>query len=118
MPFTETCRMEERIRMLSDYDTGNWSVSDLCRRYEVCRDTFYEWRARRASGMADWFMDRSHAPLHCSHETGAAVKDAIVSLRRRFPHLGPSCWRCLSAGLPRRAGLRRRRSVIFSRRPG
>ena len=47
MPFTETCRMEERIRMLSDYDTGNWSVSDLCRRYEVCRDTFYEWRAGR-----------------------------------------------------------------------
>jgi hypothetical protein len=26
MPFIETCRMEERIRMLLDYDTGNWSV--------------------------------------------------------------------------------------------
>ena len=24
MPFKETCRMEERIRMLSEYDTGNW----------------------------------------------------------------------------------------------
>ena len=27
MPFLETCRMEERIRMLSDYETGNWNVS-------------------------------------------------------------------------------------------
>ena len=52
MPFKETCRMEERIRMLSDYDTGNWSVSDLCRRYDVCRDTFYEWRKRNESGDA------------------------------------------------------------------
>ena len=50
MPFTETCRMEERIRMLSDYETGNWSVTELCRRYGVCRDTFYEWRKRRDSG--------------------------------------------------------------------
>lgn len=89
MPFTETCRMEERVRMLSDYDTGNWSISELCRRYGVCRDTFYEWRKRRESGAASWFTDRSHAPLHCPHETEGALKEAIVSLRRRFPHLGP-----------------------------
>jgi putative transposase len=89
MPFTETCRMEERVRMLSDYDTWNWSVSELCRRYGVSRDTFYEWRKRRDSGAADWFMDRSHAPLRCPHKTAVASKDAIISLRRRFPHLGP-----------------------------
>jgi transposase-like protein len=89
MPFTETCRMEERVRMLSDYDTGNWSVSDLCRRYGVCRDTFYEWRRRRQGGEQDWFLDRSHAPSHCPHETNQALADAIISLRRRFPHLGP-----------------------------
>ena len=28
MPFKETGRVEERVRMLSDYETGNWSVSD------------------------------------------------------------------------------------------
>lgn len=89
MPFTETCRMEERVRMLSDYDTGNWSVSELCRRYGVSRDTFYEWRKRRDSGAADWFVDRSHAPLRCPHKTAVGLKDAIISLRRLFPHLGP-----------------------------
>jgi transposase InsO family protein len=89
MPFTETCPMEERIQMLTDYATGNWTVSELCRRYGVCRDTFYEWYNRRESGEESWFMDRSHAPLHCSHATAAELKDAIVSLRRRFPYLGP-----------------------------
>jgi putative transposase len=89
MPFLETCRMEERVRMLLDYDTGNWSISQLCWRYRVCRDTFYEWRARRASGVPEWFVDRSHAPLHCPHRSDQALGDAIVAARRRFPHLGP-----------------------------
>jgi putative transposase len=100
MPFTETCRMEERVRMLAEYDTGNWSVSELCRRYGVCRDTFYEWRRRREGGAADWFKDLSHAPQHCPHETDAALRDAIVGLRRRFPYLGP---RKLLAKLKREA---------------
>jgi putative transposase len=89
MPFKETCRMEERVRMLADYDTGNWSVSDLCRRYGVCRDTFYEWRQRRERGAADWFVARSHAPLHCPHATDPALADAVIALRRRLPHFGP-----------------------------
>ena len=89
MPFGETCRMEERIRMLLDHDSGNWSVSELCRRYGICRDTFYEWRERRASGAQDWFLDRSHAPSHCPHATADDLKQAIIKLRRRFPEFGP-----------------------------
>jgi hypothetical protein len=38
MPFVETCRMEERVSMLAEYDTGIFGVSDLCRRYGVSRD--------------------------------------------------------------------------------
>ena len=136
MPFKETCRVEERGRMLSDYETGNWSVSDLCRRYGVCRDTFYEWRKRRESGGPNWFVDRSHAPLHCPHETAGALADVIVSLRKRFPHLGPrkllailerqapeTCWPAASTigGILKQAGLitpiKRRRRAIDQKRP-
>jgi transposase InsO family protein len=93
MPFKETCRMEERVGMLAEYDSGHWSVSELCRRHGVSRETFYAWRARRASGRAsgdaNWFSDRSHATQSCPHRTGAAQEARIVALRRRFPHLGP-----------------------------
>jgi transposase-like protein len=73
-----------RVRMLSDFDSGVWSVSELCRRYGVCRDTFYAWRRRRESGEEGWFIDHSHAPLHRPHATAAELKEAIVLLRRRF----------------------------------
>jgi transposase InsO family protein len=130
MPFKETCRVEERVRMLSDYETGNWSVSDLCRRYGVCRDTFYEWRKRRESGGPNWFVDRSHAPLHCPHETAGTLADAIVSLRKRFPHLGPrkllailerqapeTCWPAASTIGGLITPIKRRRRAIDQKRP-
>ena len=101
MPFRETCRMEERVRMLLDYDTGHWSVSDLCRRYGVSRDVFYAWRARRESGAADWFCDRSHATHSCPHRTEEAVEAAVVAMRQQFPYMGP---RKLLAILQRRDG--------------
>ena len=89
MPFRETCAMEERILMLSEYDRGHWSVSELCRRHGISRETFHVWRARRASGEPDWFKDRSHATRACPHRTPSDKEEAIIAARRQFPHLGP-----------------------------
>lgn len=89
MAFRESCRMEERVKMLADYDSGLWSVSDLCRRYGVSRETFYIWRARRLEGGDAWFVDRSHSPKTIWLRTPASVVAEIVGLRRCFPHLGP-----------------------------
>jgi transposase InsO family protein len=81
--------MEQRVRMLADYDTGAFSVTELCARYEVSRDTFYLWAERRAGGDEDWFRDRSHAPLRCPHRTSPELEAAIVAMRRRFAFFGP-----------------------------
>ena len=62
MPFRETCRMEERIAMLRDYDTGAFTVSELVARYGVSRETFYVWKRRRESGEERWFEAISRAP--------------------------------------------------------
>jgi transposase InsO family protein len=100
MPFIETDRMEERIRMLSEHESGNWSVAELCRRHGICRDTFYEWRKRKQSGDPEWFKDRSHAPLQCWQTTEEAIAEKVIAARRRFAHLGP---RKLLAVLDRQA---------------
>lgn len=89
MAFRESCRMEERVRMLADYDSGLWSVSDLCRRYGVSRETFYVWKLRRSEAGENWFADRSHAPRTVALATPQDIVEEIVALRRRFPHLGP-----------------------------
>jgi transposase InsO family protein len=89
MPFRELGRVEQRVAMLGDYDTGVFSVSELCRQYGVSRETFYVWRDRRAAGAEDWFVDRSHAPRACPHRTAEAAVEAVVAVKRRFPRFGP-----------------------------
>src|SRR6202166_861913 len=87
MAFRETCAMEERIRMLSDYDTGAFSVTELSERYGVSRETFYLWRERRLSGDAMWFQDRSHAPRNIPGRTEATMIERLDSPELDWPAL-------------------------------
>ena len=89
MPFKETCPMEERIGLFRDYETGVFSVSDLCRRYGISRETFYVWKRRRESGDDHWFEELSHAVERCPHATPARLIKRIVAVRRKFPFFGP-----------------------------
>ena len=81
--------MAERIALLRDYETGVFTVAELCRRYGISRETFYVWKRRRVSGEARWFEDRSHAADRCRHATAARIADRVIAARRRFPHFGP-----------------------------
>ena len=44
MAFKETCRVEERMMMFRDWDTGAFTAQELASRYGVSRDTFYVWK--------------------------------------------------------------------------
>ena len=80
--------MEERIGLMRDYQTGVFTVSDLCRRYGISRETFYVWKRRLEGGEERWFEERSHAAASCPHETPGRLADRVVAIRRRFPHFG------------------------------
>jgi transposase InsO family protein len=89
MPFKETCPVEERIALMRDYETGVFTVSDLCRRHGISRETFYVWKRRRESGDFRWFEERSHATAVCPHRTPEDMAAAVIVTRARFPHFGP-----------------------------
>lgn len=89
MPFKETCRVEERIALMRDYESGAFSVVELCRRHGISRETFYVWKRRREGGEERWFEERSRAPGWCPHATDDRAVETIVGLRRRFPRFGP-----------------------------
>lgn len=89
MPFKETCPVEERIALMRDYETGVFSVSDLCRRHGISRETFYVWKRRRVSGETRWFEERSHAVERCPHATEGRLAERVIAVRRRFAHFGP-----------------------------
>ncbi len=73
--------MEERIALLRGYETGAFTVAELCRHYRISRETFYVWKRRRESGDARWFEERSRAPARCPHTTATDAIAAIVAMR-------------------------------------
>ena len=39
----ETNVLDERLKFVTDYESGQWSMTELCERYDVTRPTGYKW---------------------------------------------------------------------------
>jgi transposase InsO family protein len=89
MPFRESNRVEERIALMRAHESGAFTVSELCLRYGISRETFYALKRRRDSGDERWYEELSRAPGHCPHATSDQTIAAIIAMRERFPRFGP-----------------------------
>jgi len=89
MPFKESNRVEERIALMNEYDSGAFSVTELCARRGISRETFYQLQRRRDAGEERWYEERSRAPQSRPHAVAPNVVDRIVALRQKFVHFGP-----------------------------
>ena len=89
MPFKESNRVEERITLMNEYDSGAFSVTELCARRGISRETFYQLQRRRDAGEERWYEERSRAPQSRPHAVAPNVVDRIVALRQKFVHFGP-----------------------------
>lgn len=85
------------------------SVVEACRRYDISRQQFYEWKRRfEAEGLAG-LADRSHRPKSSPRQVGAELERAICAMRADHPHWGP---RRIRAELSRRGGIPPAKSTV------
>jgi putative transposase len=89
MPWRENSTMDSKVRFISDYLTGDWSMSELCRHHEVSRKTGYKWLDRYRQEGAAGLHEKSRAPKQHGLATAAALADKIIDLRRARPSWGP-----------------------------
>ena len=89
MPWKESCAMDERLRFISEYQSGDWTVTELSERHEVSRKTAYKWLERyREFGVAG-LAEQPRRPHTPGRATPAHLVEAILSLRRERPTWGP-----------------------------
>jgi len=50
------------MKLMSDYLSGEYGVSELAVQYEVSRKTIYKWIERHGSGGWEALKDRTRAP--------------------------------------------------------
>ena len=88
MPWNQTEPMTERIKMISEYLSGDYSVTDLSRRYGVCRRNVYKWIERYEAGSWEGLEELSRAPHEQALAIGKEVEAMILDLKARWVNWG------------------------------
>ena len=65
----ETDSKKQRQQFYRDYVSGQWSMSELCDRYQISRPTGYKWIGRIETDGLKAVVDRSRAPRVQSNRT-------------------------------------------------
>jgi transposase InsO family protein len=79
----ETSKEEQRRAFVGDYESGQWSMTELCQRFGITRPTGYLWVARYEEKGEDGLVDRSRTAVGCPHRTPPEMERRILTLRAR-----------------------------------
>ena len=89
MPWTVSGVVEKRKEFLTDYLSGDWTMSELCRMYGISRPTGYAVVERYGAGGNAGLEERSCAPRRHPNQTPAEIEQLVLGLRRQHPLWGP-----------------------------
>lgn len=90
MPWKETCAMKERLQLVSLYETGTYTVTDLAQHFRVSRKTVHKWLGRFADEGVSGLDERSRAPHRRPKATPTSVVLAVVRAKEAHPTWGPA----------------------------
>ena len=89
MPWEVSGVLQQRSRFVAAYESGDWTMSELCRQFGISRKTGYKilgrWTAQAAAGLED----RSRAPHTHPNQTPQKRIEQILSVRQAHPSWGP-----------------------------
>lgn len=89
MPWNVSGVVDKRKEFVSDYGSGDWTVSQLCRMYGISRVTGHEVLRRWRAGGEAALGERSRAPRRHPNQTPDEIESLVLGLRRSHPLWGP-----------------------------
>jgi transposase len=89
MSWKESNSMDERQKMLGDYLSGFYNITELSTIYNVSRRTVYKWIARYESDPTNWQNDKNRAPYHHPNQTDSIIIDMLVDTKLNHKSWGP-----------------------------
>jgi transposase InsO family protein len=80
--------VEQRRKFVQEYESGQWTMAELCRVYEISRESGYKWLKRSRSEGEPGLEDRSRAPRRHPNQTDAEIEQQVLQLRRQHATWG------------------------------
>ncbi len=80
--------VDERTRFVLEYDSGSFTMAELCRIYGIARKTGYVWVERyEVEGLAG-LKDRCNGAGNHPNQTDSGIEERIVQLKHAHPSWG------------------------------
>lgn len=89
MPWKETSAMDQRMQLLGDWLSGDYTKSELARIYGISRPTTDKWIARYEAHGAQGLEEQSRAPHGHPNQTPEAMRVRIVAEKLKHQDWGP-----------------------------
>src|SRR5205814_666398 len=89
MPWKESSVMEEKARFVLEYEQDVYTMTELCHRYGIARETGYVWLRRYQQTGLEGLRERPRAPQQPAHQTPAKIEKAVLELRQAHMRWGP-----------------------------
>ena len=89
MPWKVKEPMDERISLITDWKSGNYSITELSVIYGVSRKAVYKWTTRYEEHGIDGLKEMSRAPLSHPNQTKAEVVEELIKEKMDHGRWGP-----------------------------
>ncbi len=89
MPWKEIKPMDQKIQMIADWQSNQFTKTDLSKKYSISRKTVNKWIKRYAIIGIDGLKDRNRAPKRSPHATPMHIVNRIVKHKLENRKRGP-----------------------------
>jgi transposase InsO family protein len=89
MPWKKSSVMEEKLRFVFEYQQRQRTMTDLCQRYEIARETGYVWLRRYQAVGLEGLREKSRATQRHGNQTSAELEQMVWELREAHSRWGP-----------------------------
>ena len=89
MPWKESCAMDQKIQMIGNWLSSEYSITELSEMYGVSRKTIYKWIGRYETAGEDGLKELPRAPWDHPNETPSELVANILAVKYRHMKWGP-----------------------------
>jgi transposase InsO family protein/transposase-like protein len=88
MPWKETTTMEQKIEFICEWITGKYTITELCKSFEISRPTAYRLIDRFEKKGYEGLREQSRTPRKHPNETKENIVQGILKLKEKHPRWG------------------------------
>lgn len=81
--------MEEKLRFIMEYEQRERTMTELCQRYQIARETGYVWVRRYREIGLEGLLEQSRARRRHENQTSEEIERMVLELRQAHMRWGP-----------------------------